>query len=266
MKRLLLISVFLTAAFLTACSDNNTVQHYDDTEFVQVTLSANSMVTAANSAFRGKSVEFDESYTHTLPQTFTAYFVANESKGQYQKHDLIQTEIIGSGANSITVPKMEIAIYVTNFDGEATSQDDWYTWDNAVEQLPQTSHELYLYGKKTINFANTLTGEVDVHNHYAAVMIQDNIWVADSPQSYDTSQLYESVSDDWYNLYIRNSNTNTKIPLNVVSGVTTYTLKRDIEANRVYQFILNGDVATDTGNLTVNVRPLEEGSVEEIDI
>lgn len=266
MKRLLLLSATLTALILTACSDKSIVNDYDEAEFVQVTLSANSFVSSANNAFRGKSVEFDDSYNHILPDEFTAYFVAKETKGQYNTGDLIQTKTIKEGSNSVTVPKMEIAIYVTNYDEAATLQDNWYTWDNATEQLPSTSHELYLYGKNTINFDSTLSGEVDVHNPYAAVMIKDNEWVTDTPQSYDTNQKYESVSADWYNLYIRLNDTNTKVPIKSVNGNTTYTLKRNIESNRIYQFILNGDVATDTGNLTVNVQPLEKGNAEEIDL
>ena len=266
MRNLLFISMTLIALFLTACSENGTVQNFDEAELVQVTLSANSFVSTTNNAFLAKSVEFDHSYSHALPSSFTAYFVANEDKGQYRAGDLIQTEIIGSGANSLTVPKMEIAIYVTNYEGIATLADNWYTWPNAIEQLPTTSHNLYLYGKNTINFDNTLTGEVDVYNHYASVMILNNKWVADYPQSYDSSQLYESVTAEWYNLYIRLSNTNPKVPLNLVNGNQNYTLNREIEANRIYQFIFNGDVATDTRNLTVNVQPLEMGGVEEIDI
>lgn len=267
MKRLLFTSAVLATLILTACSDNSVENNYAEAELVQVTLSANSYVSVTDSPFRGKSVEFDESYTHTLPNKFTAYLVANEDKGQYRTGDLIQTEIVDSGSNSLTVPKMAITIYVTNYDDvPATLDDNWYRWDNAAEQLPQTSHKLYLYGKNTIDFNNTLSGEVDAHNHYAAVMILNNNWVADFPASYDTNQSYESVTEEWYNLYIRLNNTNTKVPLNTITGTSNYTLKRDIEANRVYQFIFNGDVATDTGNLTVHVQPLEEGSAEEIDI
>lgn len=266
MKRILLISATLAALILTACSEKSTVNNIEDTEFVQVTLSANSFVSSTNNAFRGKSVEFDESYSHALPKTFTAYFVANENKGQYRENDLIQTEIINDGSNSVTVPKMSIAIYVTNFDGEETSQNNWYSWNDAVEQLPMTSHELYLYGKNTIDFNKTLSGEVDVYNPYAAVMIKNNEWVAGTPKSYDSNQSYKAVTADWYNLYIRKTNTNTEVPIKSVNGNSIYPLQRDIESNRVYQFILNGDVATDTGSLTVNVQPLEEGSAEEIDI
>lgn len=266
MKRLLLLPVILTALILTACSDNSIIDENYETEFIEVTLSANSFVTSSNNTFLGKSVEFDETYNHVLPATFTAYFVANENKGQYRTGDLIQTEIINDGANAVTVPKMKIAIYVTNFDDVATLQDGWYTWDNAIEQLPKTSHELYLYGKNTIDFDKTLSGEVDVYNPYAAVMIKKNDWVTGSPQSYDSNELYELVTDNWYNLYIRLNNTNTKIPIKSVHGNTSYTLNREITPNRIYQFILNGDVATDTGNLTLNVQPLEKGRAEEIEI
>lgn len=264
MKKLLLLSATLIALFLTACSENSTVGNYDETEFIQVTLSANSFVSVADNAFRGKSVEFDESYSHPLPETFTAYLVAKEKKGQYNPGDLIQTEIVGSGANSLTVPKMKMTIYVTNYEAPATLSDVWYTFPDAVQQLPRTSDKLYLYGKNIIDFNTSLTGEVDVQNPYAAVMIRNNNWLSGAPKSYDSDQYYTLVSDDWYNLYIRSNNTNTMVPLNVTSG--SLTLKRDIVPNRIYQFIFNGDVATDTGNLTVNVGELEKGSAEEIDI
>ena len=144
----------------------------------------------------------------------------------------------------------------------------WYTWNDAVNQLPQTSTSLLMIGMNTIDYATTTIGTVNVLNPYAAVMILNNQWIDSAPSSYDTNMNYNLVdNNNWYNLYIRNNNTNTKIPISIPGNPNQhYTLSRTITANKIYQFTISGDVLEDDGNLNIVTVPLEEGTAETIDL
>ena len=270
MKKLLLLS-FATALF--SCGDETTnINNNYYVDEVQVQLSAKSLISEVSSGFGGKSTySLDNSYTHILPASYTAYFVADETKGQYTTGQVVKTYSVTEGMNSITVPKMKVKVYVTNYlkpGGNETQPNAWYTWNNAVQQLPQTSEELLLLGNNSIDYSIETVGEVEMTNPYAAVMIKNNQWISSAPSSYDTNQDYFlDTPSNWYVLYIRNNNTNTKVPINIPGNPNQhYTLSRTIEANKIYQYTINGNVLEDDGNLDIIVLPLEVGYAETIDL
>lgn len=264
---------FATIALaFTSCGDDVTnINNTYNIENVEVFLSAKSLITETESPFGAKGVSFDNSYTHQLPTSYKAYFVADETKGQYVQHQVVQVIDVVSGMNSITVPKMKVKVYVTNYDHpnyDETQPNAWYTWNDAKQQLPQTSHTLNLHGFNSIDYGVETVGEVTVTNPYSAVMIKNNQWVSSAPSSYDTNQNYTLVAmDEWYLLYIRNNNTNTKIPISIAGNPNQhYTLSKAIQANKIYQYTINGNVLEDDGNLNIITVPLEEGTAEEINL
>lgn len=198
-----------------------------------------------------------DEYEHVFPGGYKAYFVSKETKGEYTVGQLVKVIDVVAGGNTITVPKLNYDIYVTNYEKEG----DWYTWNDAIEQLPQTSTEIYLYGKNTINYSTVTEGTVELVNPYAAVMIYNNQWINGTPLSYDTNQSYFSTpSGSWFVLYVRNSNTNTKIPISIAGNPNQhYTLNKNIEANNIYQYTIDGSVPLlEDGDLNIVVLPFEK--------
>lgn len=268
----------LVATMFTACTKNYNYNY--EIENVTVTLDANEMIAIVEKDFSKSSVAkynkvasltpmamsttaTTDDYEHQFPTSYKAYFVSKETKGEYTKDQVVKVIDVEAGENTITIPKLNYDIYVTNYSQEG----EWYKWNNAVDQLPQTSDELYLYGKNNINYSVVTTGEVEVFNPYAAVMIRNNQWVNGVPTSYDTGQDYFlTLSSSWYVLYIRNDNTNTKVPIEIAGNPNThYTLKRKIEANNIYQYTIDGSVPVlGDGNLGIIVKPFEKVIEETI--
>lgn len=269
-----LFSLLVLSLLITSCGDdvtNNYVTY--NVEDVTVSLDAQSLITSSETPFSAKNSisSFDTDYTHQMPTNYTAYFVADETRGQYTTGQVVKTYSVTEGLNNITVPKMKVKVYVTNYlkpNGNETQPNAWYTWSDAVQQLPQTSHTLNLIGNNTIDYSNVTVGTVTMVNPYAAVMIKSNQWISSAPSSYDTNQDYFlDTPSNWYILYIRNNNTNTKIPINIPGNPNQhYTLNRTIEANKIYQYTINGNVLEDDGNLDIIVLPLEVGYAETIDL
>lgn len=257
MKNALMAALCLL--LFSSCSDKLVTNNYDETEYVTVTLAAKTIISSSEQPFMARARAATE---HPIPTDFTAYLVANESKGEYVKEDVVETLDVSSGMNEITIPKMSYTVYITNYEKDGL----WYTWPEPIEQLPQTSETLYLFGKNTIDYSESNEGEVEVHNPYAAVMIAKNKWVNGTPKAYNTGQDYLLTSDKkWYSLYLRTKNTNTEIPINIPSYPSPiYVLDRDIEPNKVYRFTVNGQVLKDGGNLDIIAESFQEGADEEI--
>lgn len=267
MKKLLTLVLLFTAITLTSCGDEITNINNTFVENQEVKLSAEELITSAESPFKSRAT-FDTSYTHQLPSTYKAYFVADETRGQYTMGQVVKTIDVVGGMNSITIPKLKFKVYVTNYikpNGNESQPYAWYTYPNAVEQMPQTSHELNLYGFNSIDYSVNTVGTVTVTNPYSAVMIKNNQWISSTPSSYDTNQSYFSANSNWYVLYIRNNNTNTKVPISVPGNPNqNFTLSRTIEPNKIYQYEFNGNVLEDGGGFNVIEVPLEEGLSEVI--
>lgn len=262
MKKSILLSLLALLITLVSCTKNE--NNYYTVENVTVQLNSKELLETVVKPFKAStkmsSSNSTTEYEHQFPSSYTAYFISKETKGEYTKGQLITTISVVAGGNTITVPKLDYDVIVTNY----TKEGNWYTWNDAIQQLPQTSQELYLYGKTSIDYSSVTVGTVELTNPYAAVMITDNEWVNGTPTSHDTNQDYFKASG-WYILYIRNNNTNTKIPVSIASySSDTYTLKRDISPNHIYQFIIDGSVKNiEGGILGVTVKPFEK-PIEEI--
>lgn len=255
-----LSSIALLVLLMFSCK--KTENNYYCVERITVNLHSKDMIKtvvkpmASSKKMSARSTSTD--YEHKFPSSYKAYLICKESMGEYTKGELVDIIDVSEGDNTITIPKLNYDIIITNYDNDIQNHK-WYTWDNAIDQLPKTSHEVYLYGKNNIDYSTVTEGTVELTNPYAAVMIKDNQWVNGYPRSYDGNQDYLKVSG-WYVLYIRNNNTNTMIPISIAGNPnTTYTLSNSIEANNIYQFTIDGSVSNlEEGNLGVIVKPFEK--------
>ena len=203
-------------------------------------------------------------YVHEYPSLYKAYFVADETKGDYTTGQLVTTIEVTSGLQTIVIPKLKYKVFVTNY---ISTQASWYTWPDAVEQMPQASNTLYLFGSSVIDYKTADYGEVVVKNPYAAVMIQDNR-IPDAPKHYDSNTNYIPTGDGWWLKYIRNNTTNTGVVVVFTHENRTVTINDPIEANKIYKYTLLADVPeTNTeDNFNVEVEEFEEIIDREVEV
>lgn len=257
-KSLALLALTLTM-MISSCSkvENN----YITVEYANVQLNGQELVATATKQFKASSRQTAQSkeYEHEFPSDYTAYFVSKQTKGDFTTGQVVDSIKVKSGTNNIRVPKLNYDVYVTNFKH---NQPKWYTWNNAIEQLPQGSHKLYLLGSNNIDYSKVTVGTVELVNPYSAVMVLNNQWVNGAPTHYDSNLEYSLVDNDkWYLLYIRNSNTNSKVPVKIGGyNSDNYELRRTIEANKIYQYTIDGSVPITDGedNFNVIVKPFEK--------
>ncbi len=272
MKQLFLTTIAVITLIFAGCEKDTKVINHIHIDNVEVTFSTSILSTNVNAFARtSKDIPFDSSYEHPLPETFQAYFVADETKGQYTTGEVVKVLTVNKGTNTIVIPKMKYDIYVTNYNkpnNEENKVNAWYTWSDAVNQMPMTSDSLYLLGDNVIDYSQVTAGSVQLQNPYSAVMVKNNKWVSGTPTSYDTQQEYTLVDNDsWYNLYIRANKTNTKVPISIPGNPNSnYTLNESIDPNKIYQYTINGNVQEGQGNLSIAVNPLEKGESKEIDL
>lgn len=210
-----------------------------------------------------KAATTRSSYEHEYPSSYKAYFIANENKGDYSIGQLVKTIEVTKGLQTIVVPELSYKVYVTNYEKEGI----WYTWDDAIEQLPQASNTLYLFGSNEIDYKTAEYGEVEVRNPYSAVMIQDNR-IPDAPTHYDSGTSYIPTGDGWWLKYIRNNTTNTGIVVVFTHENRTVTINDPIEANKVYKYTLLADVpeTDDEGNFFVEVEEFKDTENREVEV
>lgn len=203
-----------------------------------------------------KAATTRSTYEHVYPTTYTAYFVANENKGDYSIGQLVKTIEVTKGLQTVVVPELSYKVYVTNYEKEGS----WYTWTDALEQLPQASNTLYLFGSNEIDYSTKEYGEVEVRNPYAAVMIQGSTRITEAPLHYDSSTSYIPTGDGWWLKYIRNNTTNTGVVVMFTHENRTVTINDPIEANKVYKYTLLADVpeTDDEGNFFVDVEEFKD--------
>lgn len=246
---------------LGACTEK-----YETTEIiienVTVQFQTKSVITVQENYFRSTG-----EYEHVYPTSYKAYFVSKENKGGYTSGQLVKTLTVGAGNNTITVPKLDYVVYVTNYEKEGA----WYTWTDALNQLPRGSYELFLFGKNDIDYSTQLAGEVTVENPYSAIMINTlNLDPARTPKEYDSGMNYQKVNDDWWLLYVRNRhNSQVWVPNSIInggSGNTAYGFSADVEANKIYRYTINASVGETEGNFSVVVEDWTETIDEQIDI
>ena len=262
-----------TTVLLTSCSEDTIINNYDVTvENVTVEFGAKSLLTESSGVL-AKGTSFDNSYTHTLPTNFKAYFVSSETRGQYTQGQVVQVVDVNTGSQTITIPKLSYTVYVTNYDHpdyDETQSYSWYTFPDYSQQLPVTTSNILLFGKNVIDYKVVTEGSVELENFHSAVMIKKTEALSDTlAPFFNTGNVnYNLVANDnWYLLYIRNSTTSSQVPLafNVPGVGNVYQLNKPIEANKIYQYIFNS-VTDIEGNLEIITVPLEEGLVEEIDL
>lgn len=250
MKKIIL---FIAAIMLLSCTKEVTKIYV--VENVTVSLKATPKIEVVENSFRSASSQ------HEFPTSYKAYFVSNETKGEYQAGQLVRTIDASPGTQEITIPKLNYTVYVTNYEQGGV----WYTWNNATEQLPQSSDKLYLYGKNQIDYSKVAEGQVEVINPYSAVMIENNRWVKPTPKFYGDGKEY-TLKDGWWLLYIRTGNTNTTIPTNIPNFNQNYELKKAIQPNKIYQYTIDASVDELNGNFSVIVKEFEDTIRETIKI
>lgn len=259
----ILFAFILGMVAFSSCT--KTENHYYTVENVTVQFKSKELLETIVKPF-GKTASTTTAateYEHLFPSSYKAYFVSKETKGQYTSGQVVKVIDVTAGSNTITIPKLNYDVYVTNYTHSA---EKWYTWNNAIDQLPQSSHVLYLYGKNNIDYSTVLEGQVELTNPYAAVMIENNQWVNGVPKFYGDGKDYFSVTG-WYVNYIRTGNTNTQIPISIPGNPNqNYTLTRTIKANEIYQFTINGGVLDQNGNLGIVVQPLVKVTKETINL
>lgn len=255
------INIFKTAilalgvVLFASCSKNETYNIVVENVTVQFN-SKEILETVVKPFAKRASVSASASeYQHKFPESYKAYFVSKETKGEYTAGQVVKVIDVTAGGNTITIPALNYDVYVTNYEKDGL----WYTWNDAVQQLPQSSTELYLYGKNNINYSQVKEGTVELYNPYAGVMIENNRWINGAPKYYGDGKDYASVTG-YYLLYIRGNNTNTQVPINIAGNPNnSYTLNRPIEANNIYEFKIDGSVEVITdGNLGIIVKPFEK--------
>lgn len=271
--KFLLALVTLLSLTFTSCGDEIEVinNHYHVSEKM-VSLDAKNLITETQNPFSVKTTNsVNDKYEHIIPQTFTAYVVANETKGQYTTGQVIKSIQVAKGMNQVSLPEMSLSIYVTNYDNPNSDEmqpNSWYTWNDNKEQLPMTTHNLFYVGSTSEDFSTTSSATVNLENPYAAVLIKKNNWVSSTPSSHYTNQEYFlDTPTQWYIIYTRGNNTNTKVPINIPGNPNqNYTLSRTIEPNKEYLYTINGNVLEDDGNLNIIVAPIDFGGEEEINL
>lgn len=231
------------------CSNNNKVTIQLRTGLDITEHSSSFDKTNANAiSTRTSTTTSANTFTPTLPKTFNAYFVAAEDKGQYQTGKMVKAVKVSNGDNAITLPAMRYKIYVTNYDLDKIR-------DNSKPEtsLPESSSTLYYFGSSEKDLeSDGITLDVTLSNPYATVAICKNSCVSSSPVYKDNNTYCEN--GNWYYLYIRNSETDTKIPVEIEKNTTTnYTLTKDILPNHIYEYTLSRNVSTVGGSLNITV-------------
>lgn len=208
-----------------------------------------------------KAATTRSTYEHVYPTSYKAYFIANENKGDYTAGELVKTIEVTKGLQTVVVPELSYKVYVTNYEKEG----NWYTWDDALEQMPQASDILYLYGMNDIDYSATEYGEVEVKNPYAAVMIQD-YRIPDAPTYYGNNTDYIPTGEGWWLKYIRANTTNTGITVEFTNEDKVILINDPIVANKVYKYTLLTDVpeTDDEDNFNVEVEEFEETENREV--
>lgn len=243
----------------------------------------NSMVTRSttNSTNTDDTVNVSSEIT-SMPDSLTAYLVADETKGQYAQGEIVDTIVLknkevtttnGIRQTSYTatdsVPAMKCKIYVTNY--HAIKETLYHYFNTSISSLPDASQDLYLYGESNddVDFSATKTANINIINPYAAVCIRDASPVSDTPvpkfmktnAKEDTYYYYKPDSTaTWYYLYIlcpsdgtTSTSTNTEVKLIGVPEYTDkeYLLDKQITANNVYTYTFHS--STSDVNTGINI-------------
>lgn len=251
------LSIILLSLLFFSCYEYNDT--YVKVDIVKVEFVAKSVFSVETEGFRSTADEL------TIPSNFKAYFIAAESKGPYTTGDLIKTLDVSTGVQTIEVPKLKYNVYVTNYD----KSGDWYIWNDAIEQLPKASFELYLYGKNTIDYVTQTVGEVKVNNPYSAIFInKEFLDPARTPREFDGGLgEYNTFNSEWFYMFVRKRH-NSQVWITQYNGNKSYQWSEDVVANKIYRYRFNNDPGTtdEEGNFTVIVDPWGDEYDETISV
>lgn len=244
----------LVFTVLFSCSKTE-INNYE-IENVTITLDAQELISKVSKPFVkrasvGKMANTNTDFIHAIPNQYKAYFISNETKGQYTKDQIIKVVDVIEGANEITVPKLKYRVVVTSY---YDFSDNELRYQNTKEALPKSSDKIYLYGENIIDYSVTTTGTVEVKNPYAAIMIANNQWVTGTPKYYtDGNKEFTSVPN-WYLLYVLAPvQGGIGVPVNTQQNI--YNINNRFESNTVYEYTFNGVGDTD-GSLIVNTEEI----------
>lgn len=258
MRKNFLMLALMAIVMLFASCEKETTKVYI-IENVEVKLNAKSAFSVTEENMLRSSV------SHQYPTSYKAYFISQEDKGEYQKGQLVKSIDVVSGLQTIVVPKLKYKVYVTNFIKDGA----WYTWDDAIEQLPLAVDELYLYGSNDIDYSTQLTGEVEVKNPYSAIMIKDDEVISRTrtPKEYNSNSNYTLIGE-WWIKYVRKEHNSAVWILDGKPGNRTIQFSREVEANKIYKYTLNTDIpeTSDDNNFNVIVEEFGETIEENLDI
>lgn len=220
MKKIVSLYIIATALIFASCTDDTTpVTAKYITVDLQIGGDSTLNLSGGSTSFdySNSTKEFIEKpivatrgsdiadFVPEVPKQFTAYIVASDiySEGWIIKK---YTAEVHTGSNYVTIQapdhQVNYTVYVTNYPQNFT---DWYIWPDALKQMPESTTELYLYGKSKLNFTSNkngggvLTGEVEMTNPYAAVCVYNNNYVTGNPSDWSGTT---ALSDNWYYLYI----------------------------------------------------------------
>lgn len=251
------INSLLAVLVLTVLFSCTKTEIYNyEIENVTITLDAQELISKVSKPFSkqasvGKMATTNTDFSHAIPNQYKAYFISNETKGQYTKDQIIKVVDVSEGANEITVPKLKYRVVVTSYYDFSDSE---LRYQNTKEALPKSSDKIYLYGENNIDYSVTTTGTVEVKNPYAAIMITNNQWVTGTPKYYtDGNKEFTSVPN-WYLLYVLAPvQGSIGVPVDTQQGI--YNINNRFESNTVYQYTFNGVGDTD-GSLIVNTEEI----------
>jgi hypothetical protein len=146
------------------------------------------------------------------------------------------------------------------------TSDGWYTWDDALDQMPLASDVLYLFGSNVIDYGTQLTGEVLVKNPWSAIMIENHEYFdpLKVPLEYNSNKNYTLTPDGWWLLYVRNQHNTAvwmKYPGNSESVHLNLTL--NVVPNKIYKYKMTTPHTDQEGNFTIITEEFDE--VIEVD-
>ena len=271
MKKIVFLYIIIAVALLFAsCSDDDSTTS-STAKYVTINLQIGADTTLTLSkgstsfAYNSSIKEFESrktlistravidgvtvpDFVPKVPNTFTAYFVANENTTKYptakDNAQVIDSVTVHTGNNYITVPAMKYKVFVTNYSNgnemNYPGWSNWYTYPDALGQLPAGCTTLYLYGKnENMDFTNGAVGEIQMTNPYAAVCVYNNNYILQPP--HDNNGLTDFVlsNNKWYYCYIRSLNSTITANIAINKSTNYKGIIEQVSANNIYQYIID---------------------------
>lgn len=253
MRNLLSVFLILLITIFVGCSKKEATIII--VENVEVHLNTKSVFNIEQEGFSTRSATTE--YQHVYPTEFKAYFIATESKGPYIQGQLVKTVDVINGLQSITIPKLKYTVYVTNYEKEGS----WYTWPDAIEQMPLASDVLYLYGFNIIDYSTDIYGEVIAKNPWSAIMIEDNEYFDPDkdPLEYNSNSNYVLTDEGWWLKYVRdNHNSAVWLKYPWMVGNTQLGLNLDVLPNKIYKYRMTIPETSEEGNFEIITETFDE--------